>query len=378
MSRPSTDGRHAKPIPVDGMRLRVPDNPMRRVASAECGPHTTLRLTRGHTKRLLARLVAFAGVALLVLKLVPGLERAFSSLGNVGWRWIVLALALETASEMGYVMAWKAIVDPEGRLAQRGGSRLGMHLAWAQLAGGTLVPAGSFGGLGVGAWILHRLGMRGEEITEDLLSLSLLNTAIDALALLLFGLALGTGLLHGKHDLLLTLAPAAAAALGIVAVLLLAPRAAKLAQRDRADHPRRAASLTAITNAVRQTDEFIFHGVRVRSVLGAVAYLGFDVAVLWTAFPAVHATPALGLGPVMMGYIIGALGGSIPFLPGVGAILGMSGMLIVYGAHSNDAVAAVLVYEAVGLLVPLAGGTIAFLLLRRTLPLVPRPFDDAA
>jgi uncharacterized membrane protein YbhN (UPF0104 family) len=361
------------------MRLQVPDSPARHAASAERGPHTTLTLTRGHIRRLLLRLLAYTLLALLVWKLVPGLEQAFESLGRVSWWWVLAALALETASEMGYVISWKAIVDPDDRLAEQGGSRLGMHLAWAQLGGGTLVPAGSFGGIGVGAWILHRLGMPSERIAEDLLSLSFLNTATDALALLLFGLAQGVGLLHGKNDLPLTIVPAAAAACGIVAVLLLARRGAAIAQQERAGHPRRAASLTAIANAVRQTDEFIFHGVRVRSVLGAIAYLGFDVAVLWSAFPAVHANPALGLGPVMMAYIIGALGGSVPFLPaGMGAILGMSGMLIVYGAHGNDAVAAVLAYQAVGLLVPLAGGTIAFLLLRRALSLAPRMLDGTA
>ena len=40
-------------------------------------------------------------------------------------------------------------------------------------------------------------------------------------------------------------------------------------------------------------------------------------------------------------------------------------MLIVYGVDRNAAIAAVLLYEAVGLIVPLIGGGLAYLLLRR-------------
>ena len=50
---------------------------------------------------------------------------------------------------------------------------------------------------------------------------------------------------------------------------------------------------------------------------------------------------------------------------GIGAVGGIAGMLILYGVGHQAAVAAVLIYEAVGLLVPLTGGGIAYLILRR-------------
>jgi hypothetical protein len=68
---------------------------------------------------------------------------------------------------------------------------------------------------------------------------------------------------------------------------------------------------------------------------------------------------------VVMAYIIGALGGSIPLPAGIGAIGGIAGMLILFGVGRSPAVAAVLIYEAVGLVVPLIGGAVAYLLLRR-------------
>jgi uncharacterized membrane protein YbhN (UPF0104 family) len=45
----------------------------------------------------------------------------------------------------------------------------------------------------------------------------------------------------------------------------------------------------------------------------------------------------------------------------------MVGMLIVFGVAHNPAVAAVVIYQAVGLLVPAAGGAIAYVLLRHQL-----------
>ena len=68
---------------------------------------------------------------------------------------------------------------------------------------------------------------------------------------------------------------------------------------------------------------------------------------------------------------IGALGGSIPLPASIGTIGGIAGMLIVYGVHHNPAVAAVLLHQAIGLLVPLAGGTIAYLIIRRRLGPLP-------
>ena len=55
----------------------------------------------------------------------------------------------------------------------------------------------------------------------------------------------------------------------------------------------------------------------------------------------------------------------------VGTIGGIAGMLIVYGVHHDAAVAAVLLHQAIGLLVPLAGGTIAYIIIRRELGPLP-------
>jgi uncharacterized membrane protein YbhN (UPF0104 family) len=68
-----------------------------------------------------------------------------------------------------------------------------------------------------------------------------------------------------------------------------------------------------------------------------------------------------------MAYIIGALGGSIPLPAGIGTVGGIAGMLILFGVGHSPAVAAVVLHQAIGLLVPVAGGAIAYAVVRRRL-----------
>jgi len=326
----------------------------------------------GHAEHRLRRsalkLAAYVVAGYLVLKLIPALEQALSSLEHASWQMVLVALAVETLSEMGFVVSWRAIVDPENLLSREGrGQRMDTRVAWAQLGGGTLVPGGSWGGLGVGAWMLHHFGMPIKLVAGRELTLSFLNTAIDALTLVLFGLALASGTLPGERNLLLTLLPAALAAAAMAAAVLVAHRAATRAERKPVKHPRITVVIATLSEAVESTERLLLERRNYRAVLGAVAYLGLDVVVLWIAFLAVHANPVPGFGVIVMAYIIGALGGSLPLPAGVGTIGGMAGVFILYGVGHDPAISAVLLYQAVGLLVPLVGGAIAYTVIRRSL-----------
>jgi uncharacterized membrane protein YbhN (UPF0104 family) len=319
-------------------------------------------------RRSAVRLVAYLLVAYVVLKLIPALEEALSSLQHASLPWVLGALLLETVSEIGFVVSWGAIVDPQNLLIAEGrGRRMDARVAWAQLGGGTLIPGGSYGGLGVGALILHRLGMPTKLIAEREFNLSFLNTAVDGLAVVVFGLALASGLLPGSRDLALTLLPAAVAAAAIAAALLIAHRATRGIERKPVKHARIAVAIGTLAQAVEDTRQLLVHRGNYKAVLGALVYLLFDVLVLWSAFIAIHAHPVPGFAVVVMAYIIGALGGSLPLPAGLGTIGGIVAVLILYGVGHDDAVAAVLLYQAIGLVVPLIGGGIAYAVLRRQL-----------
>jgi uncharacterized membrane protein YbhN (UPF0104 family) len=340
-------------------------------AAAHATSHHTvgaLRVVRDHLRRFALRLVVFGVLAFLLLRLVPSLAQALENLERVSWLWLLAALALETLSEIGYVVAWCRIVDPERVLEQEGrGRRLDARLAWAQLGGGLLVPAGSFSGVGAGALLLHRCGLPMKTVTEREFNLSFLNTAVDALALISFGVLLGLGIFAGKNGLTLTILPAVVAATSVVAAIAIAHRADHFAAKLEPHHPRISAGIGTIARAVENTYALVFSRGDWRSLLGAVAYLFFDVLVLWTAFFALHAHSVPAFAPVLMAYIIGALGGSLPLPAGLGAVGGIGGCLVLYGAGRNMAVGAAVVYGAIGLVVPFVGGLAAYLLLTRQL-----------
>jgi uncharacterized membrane protein YbhN (UPF0104 family) len=339
-----------------------------RAEASRRGEHAlhALRKARAHLQHRALQLAGFVLVVYVVLKLVPALKEALRALEHASWVWVLGLLGLEVLSETGFVLAWSAIVDPENVLAGGGHARrMDEHVAWAQLASGLLLPGGSWGGMGVGALTLHRFGMPTGVVAERQLNLSFLNTGIDALALVVFGAGLATGVLSGEGNLLLTLLPAALAAGGIAAVMLLASRAGGHAKRIEAKHPKIARAIKTLAAAVEDTRKLLFHRGAWAPVLGVIAYLGFDVVVLWCSFLAVHANPAPGFAIVIMAYIIGALGGSIPLPAAAGTVGGMAGMLILYGVARNTALAAVLLHQAIALLVPLIGGAIAYVVLRR-------------
>jgi uncharacterized membrane protein YbhN (UPF0104 family) len=319
------------------------------------------RWLRKSSLRLLGYLVA----AYLVIRLIPTLRQALEDLERPSWWWIALVFALEIVSETGFVISWHGVVDPDGRLGRSGHGRVDLRLAWAQLGAGMFVPGGSLSSVGAGSWLLHRLGMPLKVITERQFSLSFLNTGIDALALVLFGAALALGILHGARNLALTAVPAAVAALGVAAALLAAAHERRRRQSAEPRHPRVAAAIATVADAVEDTGHLLTHKSGAKVVGGALAYLFFDVLVLFFAFRAIGAHPAPSFGVVVMAYIIGALGGSVPLPAAIGTVAGMVGMFIVYGVGHDAAVAAVLLYQAVGLLVPLIGGAVAYLLLRR-------------
>jgi uncharacterized membrane protein YbhN (UPF0104 family) len=336
-------------------------------------------VAKRHLQRSALELVGLLGAAYLVLKLIPALKQALRSLEHVSWEWLLGAIALEVLSEFGFVVAWRAIVDPQRVLDHDfQGRRMDDDVAWAQLGGGLLLPGGAWGGVGVGAWILHRFGMPARLTAEREFNLQFLNTAVDALALIVFGVGLATGIFAGERHLPLVVLPAAVAATAIAAVLLIAPRAARHAERLAPKHPRIAGAITTLADAVADTKRLLVHRGGWTSVLAVLAYLGFDVLVLWTAFLAIHAHPGPGFAIVLMAYIIGALGGSIPLPAGIGTIGGMSAMLIVYGVGRNAAIAAVLLHQAIGLLVPLTGGAIAYALLLRRLPSIRSRADNGS
>ena len=100
-------------------------------------------------------------------------------------------------------------------------------------------------------------------------------------------------------------------------------------------------------------------------LLGAVAWWGFDIAVLWACFHAFGLSPPKGV--IIMSYFLGMLGNTLPLPGGIGGVDGgMIGAFTAFGVNVEGAVVAVLAYRAFAFWLPTLPGAVAYLQLRRT------------
>ncbi|MEA2154552.1 MAG: hypothetical protein QOE11_692 [Solirubrobacteraceae bacterium] len=333
-------------------------------AAAALAPQTDPYARRLRTS-ILGLLVIIAGVAALISAL-PGLDEISRPLAHASATWLLAAVGLEYLSCTGYVLTI-LLAFPRGR------SRPTARLAWAELAANAVLPAGGLGGLGLGAWVLTRKGVPSARIAERSTVVFMLTSAANVAALVAVGLGLGLGLLDGPHAAALTLAPAAIGLALFAAVLGGARTAERIAGRSR--RPRVAAALTSLARGVHATNAELRR--RDWKLVGAVGYFAFDVATLAATFAAIGVHPPLAA--IAMAHLVGQLASSIPIPGGIGVVDGgLVAALVLYGVALAPATAAVLLYRAISLALPAILGTIAFLILRRSIdqPLVLRPGSD--
>src|SRR5205823_1985872 len=115
--------------------------------------------------------------------------------------WVALAVALEFASCIGYVIIVRLVLA-------RGPAREVRRLAWAEMAFGAVVPVGGAGGLAVGAWALRAFGVPWSRIANRSAVIFLLTSAVNTGVLAIASLGLIVGLGDGKHGIWLAVAPA--------------------------------------------------------------------------------------------------------------------------------------------------------------------------
>jgi uncharacterized membrane protein YbhN (UPF0104 family) len=311
-------------------------------------------------RRGLQALAALAALGALVL-LAPGLADVRHRLESAAPGWIVVAVMLEALSFASYVVLFGPI------FCTGLGWRRSWQIAGSELGVGALVPASGIAGLSLGAWVLYRGGMSADRIARRSVAFFLIKSSVNFFAVAIIGALLATGVIGPDLPLWLTALPALAAGAAIVAVIVVA----RLGEPQPKPHPTRLG--TAFTAArrelIRGSGEAIglLRSGNLRVLGGAIGYWIFDNAVLWACFRAFGHSPALGI--VLMGYLIGQLGGLLPLPAGIGGIdLGLIGTLAAYGVPAVSATAAVLAYRVILFWIPLTGGALAFISLRRNMP----------
>jgi uncharacterized protein (TIRG00374 family) len=100
-------------------------------------------------------------------------------------------------------------------------------------------------------------------------------------------------------------------------------------------------------------------------LLGALAWWGFDISVLWAMFHAFGTPPPFTV--IWMAYFVGMLGNLLPLPGGLGGVEGgMIGAFAAFGVDFNLALLAVLSYRGISFWLPTLPGAVAYFQLRRT------------
>jgi uncharacterized membrane protein YbhN (UPF0104 family) len=307
--------------------------------------------SRGVRARVLAMLLLVAMIVSLLIA-VPALNSVAREITHMDARWLVLATALELASCASFVVVFRHFFARVPTPAVR-------ELAWTEMGSGALLPGGGVGSLAVGGWLLHLAGMPTREIVRRSSSLFFLTSAVNALALVGGGILLASGLSNGNDGVALAGVPIVFGASAVTAALVIA-RLSERRRRALADSPWIGQLIEGISEARRALRHPSWR------LVGAIGYLGFDIAVLWATLSAVGYVPPIAV--LMLGYIIGYLANLIPVPGGVGVLEGgLAGTLVLYGAPVTQAAAGVLVYHAIAFWIPSLGGLLAYRLLRRDL-----------
>ena len=327
------------------------------------------QLQAGSSRRRVATLAAIGVVTALLISTLPGLSDVRQRFADANPGWLVAMVALEVASCLAYVVAFRSIFC--SRLSWRFSYQVGL----AEQATNVLVPAGGVGGLALGAWVLRQGGMGTERIAHRSVAFFVITSAPNFICAAVAGLLLAGGVLPGAGPLALTLPLALLACAAILTVATLpwilervgvmggAPRTAATRRERAADLLRRG--ILSAAEGVRDARQLL----RTRQggvIVGAVGYMAFDVAALAAAFAALGSVPPIGA--FLFAYVIGQLGGLIPLPGGIGGTDGgLIGALTLYGSPLAQSTAAVLAYRSMQLGIPAVLGSIAFIQLRRTL-----------
>lgn len=321
-------------------------------------------------RKLRTRLLFVLGLILAVVAVVtllPGLEGLRTRLSHAQPGWLLLGVGLKVLSGLGYIAVFRMV------FCRRMTWRVSYQIGMSELGANALFPTGGAGGLALGAWALNRGGMPGSEIARRTVAFFLLTSVANVVGVIVIGIGLAVRVFPGETNLWLTAFPAVIAAASILLVLLARRTAPRLHQRlehsEESEPSRRATmalkTLVAIADGVNEAVALLREG-NVWLIGGIVAYLLFDMMILWATFRAFGAAPPLAI--VWIAYLIGELGGLIPVPGGIGGVdAGLVGTFVLYGVSITSAASAVLAYRAIALWVPAILGSAAFVTLRRTL-----------
>jgi putative heme transporter len=290
--------------------------------------------------------VAAVSVLYLLVPRLAGLDDTWGRLRDGDPAWIALAAALEVASFAGYATLLRVVTGV--------GRRASWSITLAGVAATRLFAAAGAGGIALTAWALRRTGLPRRVVLVRLSTFFAVLYGVFMAAVVIGGVGLRAGWFPGEAPFAFTVVPAVFAATVIAAGLLVAlvPR-----DLDRRLGRRSAAVPAAMAAGVRRALALV--RAREPGLLGAVAWWGCDILVLWASLHAFGAEPAAAV--VTMAYFVGQLGNTLPIPGGVGGVEGaLVAALVAFGEPAGLAIAGVLTYRALAFWLPTVPGVVAY------------------
>jgi putative heme transporter len=325
----------------------------------------------------IALMAAAAAGLYLGLPRLAGLHDAWRRLSSGDPLLLGAAALLECASYAAYVCTFHRVFSESG---SRIGWKESYDISLAGAAASRVFATAGAGGIALTAWALSRSGMDRKLLASRLTNFYVLLYGVFVGALVVGGVALRTGVLHGPAPFALTVVPAILGGVAIVVALVAASLPADLGQRAASrlqEHERvakwvaRAADALAML-AAGVRGALALARARDPALVGAFLWWAFDIAVLCACFKAFGESPPGGV--VVMGYLTGTLGNIVPLPGGLGGVEGaMIGAFLAFGVDPGLAVAAVLGYRAFEYWLPIVPGVLAYVRLLRTV----REWDDS-
>jgi uncharacterized protein (TIRG00374 family) len=323
--------------------------------------------------------VAFVGIYVLLPKLV-GVSDAFNRIGDAKWYWIVVAFGFVIVAFGAYAAVFRAVVGggpesgiPPGRL----NLRVSYEITMAGFAGSTFFSAGGAGGLIIIYWALRKAGMEARRAACRMVALLVLLYSFYALALVVFGILLRTGVFHGSHPTVGTIIPAAIAGVLFVLFALIAlipadlERRIGIVQRRKGAGARVARRLATIPGTLAQGVRTAVDRLRDPhtgwlAIGGGALYWAGNIGVLWAAFHAYGVNVPLGV--VVQAFFVGMAANLIPSpAAGAGPVdAGMIAAFLLFDIPKESVFPAVLTYRLIAFWLPTIPGIIAYFQLRRT------------
>ena len=302
---------------------------------------------RSKPARALASLLVGA-LAVAALLYVAPLEEVWHQIERMSPGWVAAAVACELASCLSYVILFRRVFPepPPG---------VGRQVAWMAMGAGAVLPGGNISSAAATGVLLRNHGIGVRPLVARCAALLCLLTAFGFLVNGAAGVLLLLGVPGGPHDvshagvpILVSVVTLSGAGLTVVWARRLGPGApGRCAGSPRAcaGPGRRCLSRTGGCSAAPA------------SSCSTSARCGR---------PARATGHHLGPLAVIIAYCIGYLATTIPMPAGLGVLdSGLAAALVLYGMDPAASVGAVLVYHAISIWVPGAGGLLAWLPTRR-------------